>query len=230
MHKKYGFVLVLLSLLILGCAHKPTPFLPLKAISTQISSKILEDKKDQAILQVLIMYSSSFCAHTALRLSDPENGAVFWDPAGGYGLEGSVSVKRNKDLIVNDAPTLNNYIRFRTEIPTKTVEIFEWKITQETANKFYTILINGTDRFHTKGKFSTQGQGFFCGADVSDFLNRFGTDFIQVKKIFFPHDLERQLYLKLPDRVIIVDIDMGKIAAIREIHQAEKLPFEETFE
>jgi len=44
------------------------PFLPLKATSTQISSKVLEDKKDQAIIQVLIMYSSSFCAHTALRL------------------------------------------------------------------------------------------------------------------------------------------------------------------
>lgn len=218
MYKKAFALLVLaITFMILGCGHKPTPFLPLKASKVHIASKNLEDKKGRAGIQVFIMYSSAFCSHTALRLYHPDKGALFWDPAGGYGIEGKTYVKREKDIILTDTPTINDYIRFRTEIPTKTMEIFEWEISLDTADQFYSVLLNGTDKFHPNGRFSTKGKGLFCGAHVSDFLERFGSDLFQVKKVFFPHDLSKQLYKNRPYRIIIVDV--WKTVDIREIHQ-----------
>ena len=217
-YKKYFFILVLaIPLMAQGCGHKPAPFLPLDAVKTRIPVQNLEDQKGQASLQVLIMYSATHCSHAALRLYYPHKGAIFWDPAGGYGLEGTASAKRENDLILEGAPTINDYIRFRTEIPTRMLEIFEWSIALDIAENLYTILSNGTDKSHPRGRFSTKGTGLFCGAHISDFLNRFALDLFHVEKVFFPHDLSKQLYKKKPDRIIIVDV--WKTMDIKEIHQ-----------
>ena len=218
MHKKVLTILLLaITFLIMGCGHKPNPFLPLEAKKTQIPSNHLEDQKGRASLQVFIMYSSSFCAHAALRVYHPGRGAIFWDPAGGYGVDGNVYVKRKKDVILDGAPSINDYIRFRTEIPTRSLEIFIWQITLDKADDLYAILLDGTDEVHPKGAFSTQGKGLFCGAHVSDFLNRFASDLFYVEKVFFPHDLSKQLYKKEPDRIIIVDV--WKKIDIKEIRK-----------
>ncbi|MCP4343126.1 MAG: hypothetical protein GY799_30690 [Desulfobulbaceae bacterium] len=133
-----------------------------------------------------IMYGKRFCAHAALRLQHPPRKTLFWDPAGEYGNDGSVFTERNRDIILENPPSLNEYIFFRTEITTTAAEFFEWQIPVHKADALYDSLANGTDESHPEGKFTTQGAGFFCSYHVSDFLERFVNDIIAVKNGILP--------------------------------------------
>ena len=187
-----------------GCGHGPVPFLPRTWSATEIRTHDLDDVGDQARLQVLVMYNDISSIHAALRIFSPHKGPVFWDPGGGYGRDGSVRAKRVRDVILEEPPGLKDYLAFRREIPTIATEIFEWRLPPQLSNTLYDVLADGADGSHPNGKFNTRGIGLFCGANVSDFLNRFGRDIMLVKKVIYPHDLARQLYNQYPDRVIIV--------------------------
>lgn len=200
---------ILVSLFISGCAHPPAPFSP-GGFKLQPPGPVAECKSDKFCLQILIMYSPNICSHAALRLQAPDRPPLFWDPAGGYGREGSRTSARSNDIL-EIPPTLNQYLQFRTEIPTDTAEIFEWYISKKDMDGIYTILSTGTGPEHPQGDFSTQGTGFFCASHISDFLNRFGGDIIQVEQNFFPHNLARQLYEQDPGRVILATFRQGRV-------------------
>ncbi len=202
--KTYRIILLLGLVFVSSCLHAPLPYAPLNLMSTQIEPQALEDDAEQARLNVLVIYGTSACAHTALRLHSPGRGALFWDPAGSYGTKGSAKARRQKDLVFDDTPTLSDYLFFRREIPTSAVEIFEWLIPTKKADELHDILLLGADRSNGKGKFSSRGYGLFCGSKVSDFLHRFAEDIITVQNAFFPHNLAKQLYAQSPDRVIII--------------------------
>lgn len=187
-----------------GCGHGPVPFLPQNWSATEIQHHELDDVGGQARLQVLVMYSGASSVHAALRIVSPHKGPLFWDPAGGYGRDGSARAQRVRDVIVENPPTLAEYLVFRREIPTAATEIFEWRLPPQLSNTLYDILADGADGSHPNGKFNTRGIGMFCGANVSDFLSRFVRDIMLVQKVIYPHDLARQLYRQYPDRVIIV--------------------------
>jgi hypothetical protein len=64
--------------------------------------------------------------------------------------------------------------------------------------------MQGTDKSHPRGKFTTESNGLFCSLAVSGFLNRFATPIMNVpQKYFLPHKLARVLYTQSPDRVLV---------------------------
>ena len=67
-----------------------------------------------------------------------------------------------------------------------------------------TSSVNGTDKRHPAGRFTTTILGMFCSVSVSDFLHRFATKTMTVpKSLFFPHNLARVLYTHSPKRVLV---------------------------
>lgn len=66
---------------------------------------------------------------------------------------------RENDVLVEKAPSLNQYLDWRKRIDTHAVEIFEINISDEQAEEIWTIIRYGTKRSHPKGRFSTNAMG-----------------------------------------------------------------------
>jgi len=83
------------------------------------------------------------------------------------------------------------------------VEIFEWDLTPEQSRDLHDVLLQGTDKNHPAGRFTTTTLGFFCSAAASDFLHRFAAKIMTVPKSFFlPHNLAQVLYTQSPRRAL----------------------------
>jgi hypothetical protein len=163
----------------------------------------ITNRPEKARLQVLIASGVAWDNHTALRLVTLGQPVVFWDPGGGYGVAPGNSVRR-KDLVVVNPPDLKTYLPFRWKNADAAVEIFEWDLEPAYANKLYEILTQGADKNHPAGRFTTQSVGLMCSIAVSDFLNRFAIEIMDVPKTYFlPHKLARELYSQSPDRVLV---------------------------
>ena len=151
------------------------PMLPSTWNGNEYDAKSLEDDSGQSKLHVMVMYHKTSCKHTALRLYCRTNGFLFWDSAGGFSSrhryagqarryrrydapvnEGPV---RENDVLVEKAPSLNQYLDWRKRIDTHAVEIFEFNISDEQAEEIWTIIRYGTKRSHPKGRFSTNAMG-----------------------------------------------------------------------
>jgi hypothetical protein len=164
--------------------------------------KSVADNPNHPLLQVIIVYGPWWCHHSALRLVCPDRPVLFWDPGGSYGIFHQEDI-RSKDLIRIDPPDLEAYLQFTWEFSSVEVEVFEWDLTTEQAGELYDVLLNGTDKNHPAGKFSTTTMGGFCCVALSDFLHRFAKKTMNVpKSFFFPHDLARVLYTQSPRRVL----------------------------
>jgi len=193
--------------------------LPSTWYGNECNAKSLEDNSKQSKLHVMIMYRGASCVHTALRVYCRSNGSLFWDPAGGFASchryagqarryrryeapvnEGPV---RENDVLVEKAPSLNQYLDWRKRIDTHAVEIFEFNISDEQAEEIWTIIRYGTKRSHPKGRFSTNAMVGLCGLSVAKYLHRFAEDIVKVDVVWHPHSLAKQLYKENPDRVII---------------------------
>ena len=151
------------------------PMLPRAWYGLECNEKSLEDNPEQSRLHVMIMYRGASCVHTALRVYCRTNGSLFWDPAGGfasrhryagqahryrrYNAPVNESPVREKDVFVEKAPNLNQYLDWRKRIDTHAVEIFEFNISDEQAEEIWTILRYGTKRSQPKGRFSTNAMG-----------------------------------------------------------------------
>ncbi len=205
--KLKAIILLALISLATGCVHSPLPYLEKNWQHRRLPLQNLTDTPDKACLQILIMYSGHSCAHSALRIYSPDKGALFWDPGGGYGSAGSVSARRQRDLVFDKTPSLNDYLAFRKEIPTSATEIFEWKLSLKKGAELYDILLTASGKPFTPNSFSTDADGLFCGYLISIFLYQFTKDIVNVDKTFFPHNLAKQFYKQHPDRVIIVKDD-----------------------
>ena len=186
-----------------SCIHAPAPHLPSFWIGTQTDLESISKRPQRARLQIIIGSGLAWDNHTALRLVTPGKPVVFWDPGGGYGTGPGDDVRR-KDLIVVNPPDLKTYLPFRWDNFDSAVEVFEWDLESAYASNLYDILTRGTDEHHPAGRFYTQTIGFRCSIAVSDFLNRFATEIMDVPETFFwPHQLARVLYTQSPDRVLL---------------------------
>jgi len=201
-HLRLICILFLLSFYSVGCVHAPAPYRPNSWAHAPIDMKSVADPPGQPLLQVIIVYGHWWSHHTALRLVYPDRPVLFWDPGGGYGLEFSEDV-RSKDLIRVNPPDLEMYLRHIWHFSSLEVEVFEWDLKPEEGRELYDVLVNGTDRNHPAGRFTTTTMGFFCTVAVSDFLHRFAGKTMTVPKSYFlPEHLARVLYTQSPKRVL----------------------------
>jgi hypothetical protein len=195
-------ILLLLTCLTVGCVHVPAPYRPNTWVNTPIDMKSVADNPNHSLLQVILVYGPWWCHHSALRLVCPDRPVLFWDPGGSYGTAEPMDV-RSKDLIRINPPDLETYLQFTWHDSSVEVEVFEWDLTLDQARELYDVLLNGTDKHHPAGKFSTTTMGGFCCVALSDFLHRFAKETMNVpKSFFFPHDLARVLYTQSPRRVL----------------------------
>ncbi len=205
-----------------GCCFHRTypPMLPGSWSACEGDEECLEDKPWQAKLQIIVMYHGTSCTHTALRLYSRTKGSLFWDPAGSFAIPKRyvgpdarrnidfaappyMSRVRINDVIVEEAPSINQYMTWRKLINTHTVEVFEFNVSDSEAEELWTILRYGTKRSHPKGAFHTHTIGLTCGLAVARFLDTFAENIVDVDTVFFPHNLAKQLYRERPDRVIV---------------------------
>ncbi len=198
------FILTLLLVtgLLMGCIHAPAPYRPSDWVNTRIDMKSIVDPPDQPLLQVIIVYGPAWDHHSALRLVCPGQPVLFWDPGGSYGTTLPMDV-RSKDLIMVNPPDLETYLQHIWHFSSVEVEVFEWDLKPEDARELYNVLLNGTNKNHPSGRFTTTTMGLFCTVAVSDFLHRFAEKTMTVpKSFFFPRDLARVLYTQSPKRVL----------------------------
>jgi hypothetical protein len=194
--------LLLIICLLGGCVHAPAPYRPSTWENASIDMKSVADPPDQPLLQVIIVYGDLWSHHTALRLAHPDRPVLFWDPGGGYGV-GFPEDVRSKDLIRINPPDLETYLHHIWQHSSREVEVFEWDLKPEEARDLYDALLNGTDKNHPAGRFTTSTLGLFCAVAVSDFLHRFASKTLTVPRSFFlPEHLARVLYTQSPKRVL----------------------------
>ena len=199
------FVGLIFSLVMTGCMHKPAPNLPATWQGTPIQIESLEDAPTDK-MYVFVMYDKSICAHTVLRISSPQYGTVFWDPAGGYGKpEYPVVAKRKDDLVVDPIPSIPDYLSFRQYLPTAKVEIFEFDIEPEQSKRLIDLLTPRLGERHAPHNTATSPM--YCATAISKFLSTHATDIINVKKSFFPHALSAELYDANPSRIVLWDYE-----------------------
>ncbi len=201
---KIHFILTLflfISLLV-GCVHAPAPYRPNNWVNNRIDLKSVADPPNQPLLQVIIVYGHWWDHHSALRLVCPGRPVLFWDPGGSYGTTFPMDV-RSKDLIRINPPDLEMYLRHIWNFSSLEAEVFEWDLKPEHANELYDVLLNGTDKKHPAGRFTTTTMGGFCCVSLSDFLHRFAAKTMTVpRSFFFPYNLARVLYTQSPKRVL----------------------------
>jgi hypothetical protein len=194
--------LLLIVCLQTGCIHAPASYRPNSWVHTPIDMKSVADPPNQSLLQVIIVYGPAWDHHSALRLVCPGRPVLFWDPGGGYGID-LPEVVRSKDLIKVNPPDLQTYIQHIWHFSSIEVEIFEWDLKPEHAHELYDVLLIGSDKNHSAGRFTTSTIGLFCTVAVSNFLHRFAGKTMTVPKtFFFPHSLARVLYTQSPKRVL----------------------------
>ncbi|MBM4351266.1 MAG: hypothetical protein FJ106_15410 [Deltaproteobacteria bacterium] len=187
---------------LVSCGHAPVPHRPTNWTMNQIDLKSVADNPNQPLLQVIIVYGPWWCHHSALRLVYPDRPVLFWDPGGSYGEFHAEDI-RSKDLIRINPPDLEAYLQFTWNYSSIEVEVFEWDLTLEHARELYDILLQGTDKNHPAGKFSTTTMGGFCSITLSNFLHRFATKTMIVPKSYLcPHNLARVLYTQSPKHVL----------------------------
>ena len=191
---------ILLAFTLVGC-HGPSPMRPPTWTGTEVSPMTLVDR-EQARLHVFIIYTSTMCSHTVLRIHSPTHGTVFWDPAGGYGEpDYPVKAKRYRDLVVDPIPTVLDYLDFRQYLPTAEMEIFEFELEDSEARRMidvlHSVMSDAPDRFDTRTS------PFYCGKRISEFLADHARGVVEVTPKFYPHDLAAQLYAQPPDRVLV---------------------------
>ena len=160
--------------------------------------KSVADPPDQPLLQIIIVYGPAWDHHSALRLVCPDLPVLFWNPGGGYGID-LPEVVRSKDLITVNPPSLETYAQHIWHFSSIEVEVFEWDLKPEHAHELYDVLLNGTDKNHPAGRFTTPTMGLFCTVAVSDFLHRFAGETTTVPRtLFFPHNLTESYILSHP--------------------------------
>ena len=207
---KYKLCFCLFCLLFASCMHKPLPNLPKNWDGKIVTSEVLEDKADVASMQVLIMYGSNVCNHTASRYYCPGKGALFWDPGGGYGREGFVKIDKIRNIVVGNVPTINDYLWWRTKIPTSATEIFVWEGNTKAICDLYDR-IAAASQGQVIDDFESSTPGLFCSAATSVFLRDFAKELMQVDKWGLPHNLSKQLHQQKVDKIYIVNHDTGVI-------------------
>jgi len=156
-------------------------------------------------MQVIIVYGDTVCNHTASRYYCPGKGAIFWDPGGGYGTKGLVKVDRAQDVIYGNIPSVNDYLYWRTLVPSHSSEIFVWDGNDKKICELYDLVAAASKADRING-FNSDANGLFCSVATSGFLRDYAQELMQVEKWGLPHNLSKQLHQdKSADKIYIVD-------------------------
>ena len=205
-----------IGVLLFSCTHNPAPYAPGKASTRTLNPATIAGSSGRPKLQIIITYSELYCTHSALRLEQSGRPVVFWDPGGTYGINAAVAdqpllrgdVKKTNDLIIHQAPTIPAYWDFSYEGSDHAMEVFEWDLSDQRAERIYEFLLASAGINENQSDFQTGTAGGFCSVAISEFLSRFpGEPFHVPLTYFFPHDLAEQLYTRHPDRVIVLRRD-----------------------
>jgi hypothetical protein len=204
-----------------ACAGLPSPAVPPHWIPQPGQIVGEHDQPGQGRLQVVVAYGWWLSSHSALRLVTAEGEAVFWDPAGDYGLEDPNNldldprygpfpsqVRRVRDLIITPSPSLDDYVRFRWALADTRVDVFEWDLPSEQAARMRDHLVNGRDLAHPTGRFTTWTFPPWCTRATGEFLRRFASPPLQLTGWYFwPHSLAKALAAQNPARLRVFTKD-----------------------
>ncbi len=159
-------------------------------------------------LQVIICYGNTLSNHTALRLTAAEKPDLFWDPGGTF-LQNKPEHARTHDVITQNAPTLDQWWLYRRDGCREPImEVFQWSLSPEQANRLHAILIDRQDPADPTQSFEPDAGGLQCCKKVCEYLIRFADNNPAVKdKMFWPHKLAEHLWTQSPDRVLIYRAD-----------------------
>lgn len=155
-------------------------------------------------LQVVICYGRVLSNHTVVRLEAPGAETLFWDPGGTYRLY-DPEASRHYDVITRDAPTIEQWWRYRWDICSEPVmEVFEWSLDADQAHRLHTILLTRHDPEDRMQVFEPDAGGLECCLRTCEFLDRFAEGKPAVPaRYFWPHELGQHLWTQSPDRVMV---------------------------
>lgn len=174
-------------------------------------------------LQLIVTYSDQRSTHAALRLEHPWRGALFWDPAGNYGIVTknddaawkSPPVRRQNDLIKSHVPSLSTYWRYAVATEDTAMEVLEWTLTEKRAAEIFDVLQSGAQEGRTAEEFSTKTAPPYCSAALSDFFRQFGAGLVTVADSYiWPSDLADHLRDQHPHRRLVYSKDEPKFVYV----------------
>jgi hypothetical protein len=194
--------LILLLALVPGCHHGGQA--PAGWVGKPIGADRDTADKDagQATLQVFICYGKVFSNHSALRLTAPGKPTLMWDPGGTF-LQYDLTKARRHDVITRNAPTVNEWWRYRRDGCLEPVmEVFQWSLDTPQARRLHAVLTDYQDPANPTETFEPDGGGLQCSKKVSEYLMRFAGDRPRVQtQWFWPHKLAERLWTQSPDHV-----------------------------
>ena len=201
---------------ITGCTHSHIHLISPEA-KTQTAASAKQITEPQNALQVILTRSALFYSHAAVRLLNQGN-AIFWDPAGTYGIEEErpdyyenhplpSDFHRHNDLITTGTPDLDQYWHYSKFTGDNATEVFEWHLTTEQAEHYHALLVNGSNGNEKVG-FITKTPTAVCGHAVSSFLIRHAKEQIPLTEHYsLPHGLSHGLHATKADRIYYYVID-----------------------
>lgn len=204
----HSWILLLLSAVLLsGCLSSAQPNPPKNWTRAAVEAG-QSLQSGGAKLQVIVTYDASYSTHTALRLADRSQRALFWDPAGRYGetSDGTLAshIKRVNDLIVENEPTLEMYWQSSVNASDTAMEVFEWDLSDPQALRLRKTLLRGSGLEEGRKEFQTKTIKPFCSFAISEFLQISDEDPVSLERTYWlPHGLAEALYRSDPSRVII---------------------------
>jgi hypothetical protein len=206
--------ILLQTALVSGCFHLHEDRTPsyLKPATTENRP----DYHNEALnrLQIIVTFDGLHYSHSALRLIYDKK-VLFWDPAGNYGsifqrpeyMEGitlPADYQRKNDLIHQGAPDLDTYWRYSLNTGDSGMEIFEWLLNEDTAKKYFTILMAGAFDKNNPYQFETSPRMLLCSSSLTRFLMKHTPETIRLKRAYFwPDKLAHALYEQHPDRLLL---------------------------
>ncbi len=167
------------------------------------SASVFDAPEGSAKLQILCAYGGLMDNHAALLLTAPGRARVFWDPGGQYGHYTPEGVRRKRCVVAVDAPCLTDYLKWRQRESDVWVEVFEWDLRPETAQRLHRVLLDGSER-NGPDRWDSNAVGTQCSVAISKYLRRFAREVTPIDRTCrLPTHLSRWIKENCPpDRVL----------------------------
>jgi len=169
-------------------------------------------------IQVIITRGPFYFTHSAIRIQSNDK-IYFWDPSGAYGMDEYAeyfsdnplpeNFSKREDLITAGIPSLETYWLFAQYTEDRSMEVFEWTLTNEQALHYQSILLAGSLDGNNEFDFDSHATFLLCSSALSRYLIDFVSEPVSLKEtFFFPDSLAHKLYALRPNRIIIFDKGM----------------------
>lgn len=166
---------------------------------------------------MFICYGAFLSNHAALRI-EMRDGAVFWDPAGGFGHANNAVVRKN-DVPWSVTPSVYDYWQYReVGCAEPFMEMYEWDLDDDEAKKLHDMIRHSALSVRREeGEFNTGTAGLFCSIAVCDFLQRFQSHRMHVPtQWLMPHKLAEHSWSQKPSRVWVFEHDEDTKVATKQ--------------